>query len=74
MVTALEATDWQGTVGQIKFYGKNDPFTHAMQYSPNLVSGLVVQWQGGKQVPVWPLNLQGVEPMKFPGFIKAAAN
>ena len=54
MVTALEATDYVGTVGRIQFYGKDDPFTHAMKYGPDYVSGLVVQWQDGKQVAVWP--------------------
>ena len=74
MVAAMETTDWQGTIGRIKFYGKDDPFTHALEYGPDLVSGLVVQWQNGKQAPVWPLNLEGVERMRFPSFIKAAAN
>ncbi len=74
MVAAMEATDWVGSVGRIQFYGKDDPFTHALKYGPDLVSGLIVQWQNGKQVPVWPPNLEGVQPMKFPTFIKAATN
>ena len=71
MVDALEHTDYTGTVGQMKFYGKDDPFTHALEYGPGLVNGLFVQWQNGKQVPVWPTALPGVEAMKFPSFIKA---
>ena len=73
MVAALEKTDWQGTVGQMRFFGKDDPFTHALIYGKDDVSGLVVQWQNGKQVPVWPLNLKGVEKMTFPPFVKITA-
>ena len=70
MVTALEATDWQGTVGRMHFFGKADPFTHALIYGPNDVSGLIVQWHDGKQVPVWPTSLPGAAPLTFPAFIK----
>src|SRR6201999_1646179 len=28
MVDALEKTDWEGTIGRIQFYGKNDEFPH----------------------------------------------
>ena len=73
MVDALEKTDWVGTVGRMRFFGKDDPFTHALIYGPNDVSGLVVQWRDGKQVPVWPLNLPGVEKMVFPSFVKITA-
>ena len=70
MVTALEATDWPGTVGRMRFFGKDDPFTHALRYGPGDVSGLIVQWHDGKQVPVWPPSLSGVQPMAFPPFVK----
>jgi branched-chain amino acid transport system substrate-binding protein len=73
LVDAMEKSDYVGTIGRIKFYGKDAPFTHAMQYGTDLVSGLVVQWHGGKQVPVWPLNLPGVEKMVFPSFVKTTA-
>ena len=73
VVTAMEATDWQGTVGRMRFFGKDDPFTHALIYGKDDVSGLVVQWRDGKQVPVWPLNLPGVQPMSFPSFVKVNA-
>jgi len=69
MVTALESTNWQGTVGQIQFYGKDHPYTHAMKYGADAVSGLVVQWQKGKQVAVWPAAVAKSE-LTFPSFIK----
>ena len=28
LVDALEKTDWEGTIGRVQFYGKDDPFTH----------------------------------------------
>lgn len=71
MVTALEATDYQGTVGRIQFFGKDAPFTHAIKYGPDNVSGLVVQWQDGKQVAVWPPAV-ATGTLRFPGFVKVA--
>jgi branched-chain amino acid transport system substrate-binding protein len=70
VVDALEKTDWQGTVGQVAFYGKDNPSTHAMKYGKDYVSGLFVQWQDGKQVPVWPASVAGSNVLKFPPFIK----
>ena len=69
MVTALEKTNWEGTVGRIQFYGKDNEFTHAMKYGPQYVSGVDIQWQDGKQVCIWPSNLCHAQ-MKFPSFIK----
>jgi branched-chain amino acid transport system substrate-binding protein len=70
MVTALEQTDWVGTVGRITFYGNDDPYTHAMEYGKDKVSGLFVQWQDGKQVPIWPASVAGTNTLKFPSFVK----
>ena len=70
MVDALEKTDWPGTVGRIAFFGKDDPNTHAIKYGPDYVSGLFVQWQNGKQVPVWPASVAGSNTLHFPPFVK----
>ena len=70
LVEALEKTDWVGTVGRITFFGKDDPFTHAMRYGKDYVSGLFVQWQDGKQVPVWPASVASTNTLKFPSFVK----
>ncbi len=69
LVSALETTSWLGTIGKYEFYGKDSPFTHAMKVSPEYVSGLLVQWQNGKQITVWPTNIANGK-MVFPGFIK----
>src|SRR4051812_47705449 len=69
LVDALEKTDWVGTIGRIQFYGKDDPFTHSIKYGKGLITGLMLQWQGGKQSAVWPKEVAKVD-IKFPSFIK----
>src|SRR3978361_935045 len=69
LVDALEKTDWEGTIGRVQFYGKDDPFTHSIKYGKGLITGLMLQWQGGKQVAVWPKEIAKSE-LKFPGFVK----
>ncbi|HWJ36170.1 MAG TPA: ABC transporter substrate-binding protein [Steroidobacteraceae bacterium] len=54
LVTALEKTDYMGTVGRVQFYGRDSEFTHAMKYGRDYVPGIMLQWQNGKQVMLWP--------------------
>lgn len=69
MVEELEKTDYVGTIGRVKFYGKDDQFTHGLVYGPEAVSGMIFQWQDGKQVAVWPAKIaQG--KMKYPAFAR----
>jgi branched-chain amino acid transport system substrate-binding protein len=70
LVAALEKTEWVGTVGTVKFYGQDNTHTHGMVYGPDAVSGLFVQWQGDKQVPVWPKSVAGDHTLVFPSFVK----
>ncbi len=72
MVAALETTDWVGTMGHIQFYGKNDKFTHGLKSGPGFITGLLLQWHDGKQVPVWPKELARAK-ITFPSFISASA-
>ena len=69
LVAALEKTDWEGTIGRVQFYGKDDPFTHSIKYGKGLITGLMLQWQGGKQTAVWPKEVAKSD-LKFPGFVK----
>ncbi len=69
LVAALEQTNWEGTIGRTQFYGKDDPFTHSIKYGVGLISGLFVQWQGGKQMTVWPTDLANAK-LTFPSFVK----
>ena len=69
MVAAMEKTDWEGTIGKVQFYGKEDKFTHGIKYGKGLITGLILQWQNGQQVAVWPKEVAKSE-LKFPSFIK----
>src|SRR6516162_2164524 len=73
LVDALEKTDWEGTIGRVQFYGKDDPFTHSIKYGKGLITGLMLQWQDGQQVAVWPQEVAKAQ-IKFPSFIKVTAN
>ena len=72
MVDALEKTDYVGTIGRIKFYGKNDEYTHGLEYGKGLVTGIDIQWQNGKQVPVWPADVAKAK-VTFPAFVHLQA-
>jgi branched-chain amino acid transport system substrate-binding protein len=69
MVTAMEQTDYVGTIGRIEFLPKTDTFAHGMKIGEGYITGLMVQWQKGKQVTVWPANV-ATGKMTFPAFTK----
>jgi branched-chain amino acid transport system substrate-binding protein len=73
LVDALEKTDWEGTIGRIQFYGKDDEFTHGLKYGKGLITGLMLQWQDGAQTSVWPPEVAKGK-LKFPSFIKVTTN
>src|ERR1700744_1921676 len=73
LVDALEKTDWEGTIGRVQFYGKDDPFTHSIKYGKGLITGLMLQWQDGQQVAVGPSEVAKPQ-LKFPSFIKLTSN
>ena len=61
VVDALEKTDWEGTIGRIQFYGKDDQFTHGQirQGPDHRPDAAVAGWQtdqrlaeGSRQRPV----------------------
>jgi branched-chain amino acid transport system substrate-binding protein len=69
LVDALEQTDYVGTIGRVQFKGKDSPNPHALKIGANTISGLMLQWQNGKQVNLWPTNVANGN-LKFPAFIK----
>ena len=73
LVEALEKTDWEGTIGRIQFYGKDNQFTHGLVYGKDTITGILMQWQNGQQVAVWPKAVAKSE-LKFPSFIKVTSN
>ncbi|MGH6777719.1 MAG: ABC transporter substrate-binding protein [Bradyrhizobium sp.] len=69
LVAALEKTNYVGTIGRVEFNGKNSPHPHALKVGPSTITGLLLQWQDGKMVNLWPAKLAKGQ-MKFPSFIK----
>ncbi len=69
LVDALEKTDYQGTIGQIRFEGRNGEHPHGLVTGQGTITGLFLQWQDGKQVNIWPANLAKGK-LEFPSFIK----
>jgi branched-chain amino acid transport system substrate-binding protein len=69
MVAELEKTDYVGTIGRVQFYGRDSQFTHGLKYGPDNVSGMIFQWQDGKQVTVWPAKVADGK-MKYPSFAR----
>jgi branched-chain amino acid transport system substrate-binding protein len=72
LVTALEATDYVGTIGRVQFKGKDTANPHALKVGPDTITGLMLQWQDGKQVNLWPAKVANGK-LKFPKFIKVGS-
>jgi branched-chain amino acid transport system substrate-binding protein len=69
LVEALEKTDYVGTVGRVQFKGKDSPNPHALKVGSDTITGLMLQWQDGKQVNLWPSSVANGK-LKFPKFVK----
>ncbi|GAC1525273.1 MAG: ABC transporter substrate-binding protein [Ramlibacter sp.] len=72
LVGAMEKTDYVGTIGRIAFLPKGDPHVHGLRTGPGYITGLMLQWQDGKQVNTWPKQL-AAGTVKFPAFVKLPA-
>jgi branched-chain amino acid transport system substrate-binding protein len=69
LVDALEKTDYVGTIGRVQFLGKDTPHPHALKVGPDTITGLMLQWQKGKQVNLWPGKVANGK-LDFPKFVK----
>ncbi|MGH7070420.1 MAG: ABC transporter substrate-binding protein [Acetobacteraceae bacterium] len=69
LVPAMQATDLVGTLGRIKFYGREDLWTHALEYGPGLILGVMVQWQNARMKTIWPVKFANAK-ITFPSFVK----
>src|SRR6476660_1332022 len=69
LVAAMEKTDYVGTIGRVAFLPKGDPHVHGLRTGAGYITGLMLQWQDGKQVNTWPKNLAAGQ-VKFPRFVK----
>jgi branched-chain amino acid transport system substrate-binding protein len=72
LVDALEKTDWVGTIGRVEFTGKESPNPHALKVGKGFITGLMLQWQDGKQVNLWPREVANGK-LRFPSFIKVGS-
>ena len=72
LVAALESTDYVGTIGRVAFLPKGDPHVHGLKTGKGFITGLLLQWQNGDQVNLWPADLAKGK-LAFPAFIKAKA-
>jgi len=69
LVAAMEKTDYVSTIGRIVFKPKGDPHPHALKTGKGYITGLMLQWQDGQQLNVWPKDLAKAQ-VKFPAFVK----
>ncbi len=73
LVAALEQTKYEGTIGTIAFEGRDTDHPHGLKIGQGYITGLLLQWQDGKQVNLWPANL-ALGKLQFPSFIKLGSN
>jgi len=69
LVTAMEATDYVGTIGRVTFLPKGDVHVHGLRTGAGYITGLFLQWQNGEQVNMWPAALAKGK-LEFPTFVK----
>src|SRR5271163_2275116 len=72
LVTAMEATDYVGTIGRVQFLPQGDAHVHGLKTGPGFITGLMLQWQNGKQTNMWPAALANGK-LEFPSFVKIAS-
>src|SRR5277367_4973561 len=72
LVDAMEKTDYVGTIGRVQFLPQGDPHVHGLKTGEGLITGLMLQWQDGKQVNMWPATLANGK-LEFPPFVKIAS-
>jgi branched-chain amino acid transport system substrate-binding protein len=72
LVNAMEKTDYVGTIGRVAFEPKGDPHVHGLKTGKGYITGLMLQWQDGKQVNVWPKDLANGK-IRYPSFIKLSS-
>ncbi len=54
LIKALEETHDTGVIGNIEFYDRESPFAHGIKFGKGLGIGVLLQWQKGQLVTVWP--------------------
>jgi len=71
VVSALEKTDYVGNVGRVQFYPPGDQYAHGLKYGKDYVTGVMLQWQHGQQVAIWPASVAKAHII-LPSYVKSA--
>jgi branched-chain amino acid transport system substrate-binding protein len=71
IVEAMEKTDFVGTIGRTQFLPKGDAHVHGLRTGAGFITGLMLQWQDGKQVNLWPKDVAN-GTTRFPPFVKVS--
>jgi len=72
LVDAMEKTDYVSTIGRVEFLPKGNPHVHGLKTGAGFITGLMLQWQDGKQINMWPAALANGK-VEFPSFVKTAS-
>jgi branched-chain amino acid transport system substrate-binding protein len=72
LVAAMEKTDYVGTIGRVEFLPEGDPHVHGLKTGAGFITGLMLQWQNGVQVNLWPADLAKGK-LTFPSFVKVGS-
>src|SRR5271154_1889551 len=72
LVDAMEKTDYVGTVRRIEVLPKRATQVHGLKTGAGFITGLMLQWQNGAQVNMWPGVLANGK-LEFPSFVKIAS-
>jgi len=73
IVAEMEKTDYVSTIGRVQFLPKGDPHVHGLKTGKGFITGLMLQWQDGKQVNMWPKAV-AMGKVTFPAFVKTPSN
>ncbi|MGA8142241.1 MAG: ABC transporter substrate-binding protein [Desulfobaccales bacterium] len=73
LIKALEETHYTGVIGNIEFYDKSSPFAHGIKFSKGFGMGVLLQWQKGQLVTVWPKEA-ATGSLIVPSFVQKASS
>ncbi len=69
LVSALEKTNYVGTIGREQFYGRTAKYAHGFKFGKGYVTGVAIQWQDGQQKIIWPTHAATAKPI-LPKWLK----
>ena len=73
LIKALEETHYTGVIGNIEFYDQSSPFAHGIKFGKGFGMGVLLQWQKGQLVTVWPKEA-ATGSLIVPSFVQKASS